>query len=418
MKINIIEKNFFKNLNIYEKIILLFPFCVVAGSAITNIYLVLVSFVFIFSIFKDKNFYFGKDFYWILFYFIFILYCISISFFATDFYNSLRASVGQFRFILFSLFIVFLFKDIKKLNFLINLWFFLVLAIVFDVLFQDIFKFNIIGIPISYGGRPSSFFGHEIIAGSFIVYIFIPIIFFFTNKFIEGETKNKIKYILVYSIVFYAVILTGERLALIMLVGATLLNIVYFLRLFQIILALFFLLLFVILAYQFNEMFQNRINLMYEVLSNFYHSSWGRIYESSYMLFKENYISGVGLKNYRVDCDFQIDPRPTHSAQFCSTHPHNFFLEILSETGLIGFLIFTLFFVFVIKRLSKIINFNHKNSNLLNFARGSLVILAIYVWPIKTSGSFFSTFNGSFFWFNLGLSILIIKNFSEVKNSL
>ena len=53
------------------------------------------------------------------------------------------------------------------------------------------------------------------------------------------------------------------------------------------------------------------------------------------MLFKENYLTGVGLKNYRVDCDFQIDPRPTHPEQFCSSHPHNLFLEIsLKNKGL------------------------------------------------------------------------------------
>lgn len=418
MKNSLIKIRDIKNIPFFELVVLLFPFCVVAGPAVTNIYLILISIIFITKFLKNKIIKSKNDFYWIIFYLLFISYCIAISFYASDTYNSLRASLGQIRFLLFSLFIIFFFKNIKNLNLLIYVWLILILIVVFDIFFQSIFLFNVIGIPMSYGGRPSSFFGHEIIAGTFIVYSFIPIIFFFMNRFIKGEAKNKIKYVLVYSIVFYAVILTGERLALIMLLGATLLNTIFFLRFYQIIQTIFFFSILIFLAYQFNEMFQNRINLMYEVLSNFYHSSWGRLYESSYMLFKENYISGVGLKNYRVDCDFQIDPRPTHSAQFCSTHPHNFFLEILSETGLIGFLIFTLFFVFVIKRLSKIINFNHKNSNLLNFARGSLVILAIYVWPIKTSGSFFSTFNGSFFWFNLGLSILIIKNFSEVKNSL
>jgi O-antigen ligase len=135
------------------------------------------------------------------------------------------------------------------------------------------------------------------------------------------------------------------------------------------------------------------------------------------MLFKENYLTGVGLKNYRVDCDFQIDPRPTHLEQFCSSHPHNLFLEILSETGIIGFSIFTTFIILIFKRISIILNFNYKQLSLFNFARGSFIILLIYVWPIKTSGSFFTTFNGSFFWFNLGLSILIIKNFKKIKDN-
>ena len=415
MKLNFLENNFFKNVNIYEKIVLLFPFCVVAGPAIMTIYFFLVSMFLLYKFFKNKKFKIGNDLYWILFYFIFIFYCIIISFFATDVYNSLRAGIGQVRFLLFSLFIMFFFKDIKNLNFLINTWLALIMIVTLDIFFQSIFLFNIVGIPISYGGRPSSFFGHEVIAGTFIVYSFIPMIFYYMNNFIEGNLRTKIKYILIYSLIFYAVVITGERLALIMLLGATLLSVIFFLRFLQITIAFMFFITFIFLAYKLNSMFQNRLDLMIEVLSNFYHSSWGRLYESSFMLFKDNYLSGVGLKNYRVDCDFQIDPRPTHAAQFCSTHPHNFFLEILSETGLIGFSIFIIFFILVLVRLKSIINFKNKKSNLLNFARGSLVILLIYVWPIKNSGSFFTTFNGSFFWFNLGLAMLLINNFSKAK---
>tara|TARA_B100000965_G_C19528816_1_gene730109 strand:+ start:70 stop:1320 length:1251 start_codon:yes stop_codon:yes gene_type:complete len=412
----IYQKLFNIKLSYYEFLVLLFPFCVLAGSLIINLYLIIVSIIFIKGLFQEKGIKIKDEIYWVSFFLVFIIYCIIIAFYATDFYNSMRASIGQIRFLLFSLFIIFFFKDIKKLNALINIWFVLILFVVFDVFFQSIFMFNIMGIPMSYGGRPSSFFGHEVIAGTFISYSFIPIMFFYMNKFIEKDIKNKIKYILIYSTIFYAVVITGERLALIMLLGATLVNVIFFLRLYQIFLTLIFFFIFILFAYYFNEMFQNRVNLMVEVLSNFYHSSWGRLYESSYMLFKENYLTGVGLKNYRVDCDFQIDPRPTHPAQFCSTHPHNLFLEILSETGMVGFLIFTTFIILIFKRISKIFNFDNKEFSLINFARGSFVILLIYVWPIKTSGSFFTTFNGSFFWFNLGLLILIIKNFQKIKN--
>jgi len=416
MKKNIFKKISLRNLNFFEKIVLFFPFCVLAGSLIINIYLIFVSIIFVYQLIKDKKLEIGNDFNWVIIYVIFITYCFTISFFASDIYNSIRASIGQIRFLLFSLFIIFFFKDIKKLNFLINVWFILVLVVVFDVLFQSIFLFNIIGIPISNILRPSSFFGDEVVAGAFIVYSFIPIMFFYMNKFIKKDIKKKIIYILIYSTIFYAVVVTGERLALIMFLGASLVNVIFFLRLYQIFLTLIFFIIFLLLAYLFNEMFQSRVNTMVEVLSNFYHSSWGRLYESSYMLFKENYLTGVGLKNYRVDCDFQIDPRPTHPEQFCSSHPHNLFLEILSETGVIGFSIFTIFIILIFKRISKILNFNYKELSLFNFARGSFIILLIYVWPIKTSGSFFTTFNGSFFWFNLGLSILIIKNFKKIKN--
>jgi len=44
-----------------------------------------------------------------------------------------------------------------------------------------------------------------------------------------------------------------------------------------------------------------------------------------------------------------------------------------------------------------------------------LLILLIYLWPIKTSGRFFTTWNGSFFWFNLGMALLITKDILKKK---
>ena len=82
------------------------------------------------------------------------------------------------------------------------------------------------------------------------------------------------------------------------------------------------------------------------------------------MFFKDNFFFGVGLKNYRVVCDFQTDPRPDHPAQFCSTHPHNFLLEILSETGFIGFIIFYIFFISLILGLVKFYNKNFKENKI------------------------------------------------------
>ena len=234
MKKNIFKKISFRNLNFFEKIVLFFPFCALAGSLIINIYLIFVSIIFVYQLIKDKKLEIGNDLNWVIIYVIFILYCFTISFFASDIYNSIRASIGQIRFLLFSLFIIFFFKDIKKLNFLINVWFILVLVVVFDLLFQSIFLFNIIGIPISDILRPSSFFGDEVVAGAFIVYSFIPIMFFYMNKFIEKDIKKKIIYIFIYSTIFYAVVITGERLALIMFLGASLVNVIFFLRLYQI----------------------------------------------------------------------------------------------------------------------------------------------------------------------------------------
>jgi O-antigen ligase len=127
-------------------------------------------------------------------------------------------------------------------------------------------------------------------------------------------------------------------------------------------------------------------------------------------LFKKNYTFGVGLKNYRVDCDNQVDPRPESPFQFCSTHPHNFYLEILSETGLIGFAIFIICFFYFIKFVLNEIKNNVNFKKYSSIALGNALILFISLFPLKTSGSFFTTWNGSFFWFNLGVLLLMVKD--------
>ena len=127
---------------------------------------------------------------------------------------------------------------------------------------------------------------------------------------------------------------------------------------------------------------------------------------------------GVGLKNYRIICDTQIvDPLKNSQynvSQFCSTHPHHLYLEILSESGIIGFLLlfstFVTFFSSIFNKIKKLKN-NKMYQEYKGLLYGNILILFIYFWPIKTSGRFFTTWNGSFFWFNLGIALLITKDF-------
>ena len=404
-----------KNFSFNEYLILFFPVAVLSGPMITNIYLFLISIIFLKNILYDrKNITIFKEI-WVIIYLIFIFYNIVNGIFSSDIYNSLRSGIGQFRFLFFALFIFLFFENFKNLIKMLNIWISIVLLVSFDIYFQTIFLFNIIGMPISYGGRASSFFGHEVIAGGFITYIFVPIMFFYISKFNYLSNKIKILILFFYIFILLAVLLTGERLPMIILIGSTLLAIVYFNNFKQLIKIFLILSVLVSLVYNFNHIFKTRMDNMIYVISNFYESSWGRIYESSFMLFKDNYLFGVGLKNYRVECDLQVDPRPLHEAQFCSSHPHNFVLELLSETGLIGISIFFIFFGFILSKLSNLFKINLRKKELMNYGLGNLLILLIYIWPLKTSGSFFSTFNGSFFWLSLGLAMLISRKFHKNK---
>ena len=61
------------------------------------------------------------------------------------------------------------------------------------------------------------------------------------------------------------------------------------------------------------------------------------LFESAFKIFFDNSLFGVGLKNFREVCDMV--------GRVCSSHPHNLYFELLSETGLIGLSIFVIFII-------------------------------------------------------------------------
>ena len=64
-------------------------------------------------------------------------------------------------------------------------------------------------------------------------------------------------------------------------------------------------------------------------------------YISTLKMFKDNIFFGIGPKMFRKECS---NTKYIVSNYSCSSHPHSTYLQLLSETGLFGFLI--LFFVF------------------------------------------------------------------------
>ena len=60
-------------------------------------------------------------------------------------------------------------------------------------------------------------------------------------------------------------------------------------------------------------------------------------YISAYKMFLDNKLLGVGVKNFRNLCK---DEKYKISKYSCTSHPHNTYMQILSETGIIGFIFY------------------------------------------------------------------------------
>jgi O-antigen ligase len=417
-----------KNLNkliyltFYEKLLLLFPVILILRPVVINIYLILLTFILIYEFFKNRYVYIFKEI-WVLSFVLFILYTIFRGFFATDPFLAVSSGVSLIRFLSFSLFIFLCIPTAKNLDLILKFWIFILILLCLDTLIQYFFFKDIFGFPIiESNSRLSGPFGRHAIIGAYLSYISIPLLFYYFSNFKKLNFYKKLLLFFIYFLLFIIIALTGERLALIIFFFSSLIIFFFNFRLKNFFKLTILICIILPIIYYSSLSFNNRINQFYSTIKNISSSPWGRLYQSSYLVFKSNIFFGVGLKNYSIVCDTKIiDPLKhiEHMPQFCSTHPHHLYLEILSESGILGFLIlfftFGNFFTLLVKKIKKLKS-NKVYIKYKGLLYGNILILLIYFWPIKTSGRFFTTWNGSFFWFNLGMILLITKDFYKIKN--
>ena len=67
---------------------------------------------------------------------------------------------------------------------------------------------------------------------------------------------------------------------------------------------------------------------------------------TSLRIFNDNKIFGSGPRSYRNVCDIHKINRFS-----CDTHPHNYYLQLLSETGIIGILFLISIYLLIIKEI-------------------------------------------------------------------
>jgi len=139
-----------------------------------------------------------------------------------------------------------------------------------------------------------------------------------------------------------------------------------------------------------------------------------KIFLTAIDVWKKNKVFGNGIKSFREDCKkFFIHKKN----RLCSNHPHNYYLEILTDSGIFGFMIIFgmgLIFVYFFFKKIKFFNKNNKESLILLSVVVSLILEA---FPLKSTGSIFST--GNMTYVILIISILLsYKKILSEKNVL
>ena len=128
-----------------------------------------------------------------------------------------------------------------------------------------------------------------------------------------------------------------------------------------------------------------------------------KLYKSGIHVFKNNPWLGVGNKNYRVEaCD--TEKNSIYKEYYCLTHPHQVYIEMLSEHGIIGTIVILSIILYLMFRIIR------KIIDSRNYVQaGCLAFLIINFVPLLPSGSFFNNFNITLFMINFTLMYAVNK---------
>ncbi len=123
-------------------------------------------------------------------------------------------------------------------------------------------------------------------------------------------------------------------------------------------------------------------------------------------------IIGMGPSSSRVHCktmksnEFKWLP----GKNFCLNHPHNFYLQLFAETGIVGLIFGTLMIFFLFKTCydGRKIDIN---CPLLSIC---YIIPLAFFFPLQQMGSFFGQWGNLFIWFPIGFCISQIQDFKSI----
>ena len=427
-----INNNYFNYINntLYF-LLLLLPLSFFLGALILNSILIIFFFIFFFLYRDSKKFelIYKSEFKYL---FLFCIYLILNTFLNNFNIETFLKSISYLRFPILIIIFLYVFEKIsenKKILWAnLNILFFLIISI--DLLFQYIFGKNIIGFMPAMCGenylkdktvctRYSGFFKDELIMGGYLSTIYLSIILF-----INSIKKNWFLITIISVLFLYIlVMITGERSAtltilltlfFIFLQYKSTLRLKFFSASFFLVLTFLMIILNPHIKGRFVNFFDydlkknNHLSIFEKIVT----TPWGLHTQKSLKLFLDKPIIGHGIKSFRYKCDnyeLYVD-RKEKKHHACSTHPHNLVMELLSEQGIIGFLIFFYFFFTLFRKSIIEDGFFNKDFSLIGLR--SLVFVLIFV-P-KPVGSIFSSVNATMIWFCV--SLFLIKVYKKNKN--
>ncbi len=407
---------------IFSILFLAIPIVLVTGPALPDIFLSLIAFYFVYKSFLQKNWQYYKNPI-VIGFLTFSGYGIIRSLFSEIPLESLtnEGSVFYFRYIFFSMGVWYLLDKNPYLSKCFLLVIIICIVVVsLDGIYQYIFDVNIFNNEKHGVDRLTGLFGTEPIIGRYISYLsLLAFVLIYQNLKIS-------KKVIILSLILLVtceiiIFLSGERAPLfsVSLFAILILIFIPHFRLYRIV-GIFstILIIFVISFYNptaKTRIWDNTIEEISETTFPFlpYSIHHEQHYASVLKMFIDKPIFGVGTNTFRFNCD---KPQYKHSTVSCSSHPHQYYLQVLGELGITGFVFLISFYLYllfiVFKQFFYVITSNkHKQIpfELFNYP----IILFVYWWPLIPHMSFYNNWNNVLIMMPLGF---FMKNFLGNKN--
>jgi O-antigen ligase len=468
LKNNINQKK--NEILIVEILFYIFPLSFLIGNlaiSINTLLFIIVSLVFIKK--NQLNIRFNKSVWVLVIFFLYFFISTTIQYLYPGFLNSklqdipLEVNPILKSFLLARFVLLILVVDTLLYNKILNLKNFFLSSLIctsfvsFDVILQYITGVDLFGYK-SFATWNSGPFGDELIAGTYLKNFSLFSLFYIFLYFKDVRTKNTLLIFIITSHLV-AMLVAGNRMPIVLFLFGCFLLFLFIknIRFAMSISAVLFVGIFLFLASndktvkknykkffsdiniasifnKKNETIASDITLekSTDVPSDIVilrHSSYNRIYRTAITVWAERPLTGFGLKSFRIICWHILDKdnvkreaeRKKLNLKFvgsqyltCATHPHNYYLEILSEAGIIGITLIILFFIFILRNSFYMIKKIYQTGNTeLMILTPVIISIILEIWPLRSTGSFFTNTNATFFWLILGMLLS-----SNIKNLL
>jgi len=392
-------------MNISKYLIYFLPLALVSGPLISEIIIIFVSLNFLFFSIKNKIYFYYKNNF--SRFFLFFYFIINISdLLSSDIFYSLKTSIPYLRYYFFVIAVSYCVSNDNK--FIKNLFYslsFTLICVAISGYVEYFFNYNLFLAKKIAQHRISGLFGDELIIGSYVARL-IPLMILLK---ILLKIKKNIIFNCVLIFIYFIVFLSGERSAL-LLASISYFSYIFFssINLYK---KIIFLLVTFFLAISFianNDILKSRLitETHNQIISNkniyFFSEEHTGHYKAAFSMFLDKPILGHGPKTFRLNCN-----KENYIAKYsCTTHPHNFQLQLLAEIGIFGIMM-TIIFLYSLFLFFKNLT--------LGFTKSSFVYLPIltFIMPFIPNGNFFNNWLSIISYFSISITIYLIFIKSE-----